>query len=241
MFRIGQGFDVHPFAEGRKLIMGGVHIPFEKGLNGHSDADVLVHAIMDSLMGALALGDIGGRFPNNDPLYRGAGSLDLLADLYSDNIFLSWEIANIDSVIVAEEPKFAPFAAQMRENISRTLGITTADISIKATTTEKMGFCGRGEGIAAMATILLAKKQDKGAYKNEKNFSRVRSGGFQRQGDAWKNDGRKTGHYRSPSFPERSDKNGPKPAMGYQRDFRRTQNGSSQSFDNGRNSFRDRN
>ena len=153
--RIGFGYDVHALTEGRSLILGGVNIPHTHGLLGHSDADVLVHAIMDALLGAAALGDIGKHFPDTDSAYKNADSLVLLAEvcrILSNNGF---EIENIDSTIAAQSPKLAPFIEQMRENISRTLGLELSRVSVKATTTEKLGFEGRTEGISAYAVCLL--------------------------------------------------------------------------------------
>ncbi|MBI4758629.1 MAG: 2-C-methyl-D-erythritol 2,4-cyclodiphosphate synthase [Chloroflexi bacterium] len=153
--RIGNGYDVHPLVENRKLLLGGVQIPFHLGLAGYSDADVLVHAIMDALLGAAALGDIGQHFPPQDPAYRDISSLVLLGrvrDLLRAN---GLGIANVDSIVVAERPRIAPFVLEMRENIAKTLGVDPARISVKATTTEGLGFTGRGEGIAAMAVALL--------------------------------------------------------------------------------------
>lgn len=158
MFRIGNGFDVHPFADGRKLIIGGVSIPYNKGLTGHSDADVLIHAIMDALLGAIGAGDIGIFFPDSDPKYKNADSLLLLKELYSSAIFANWEICNIDSIIIGEKPKFSPYFSEMRKKISYAIGVSDALISVKATTTEKLGFTGRGEGIAASAVVLLKSK-----------------------------------------------------------------------------------
>ncbi|MEW6232508.1 MAG: 2-C-methyl-D-erythritol 2,4-cyclodiphosphate synthase [Chloroflexota bacterium] len=153
--RIGNGYDVHPLVENRKLLLGGVQIPFHLGLAGYSDADVLVHAIMDALLGAAGLGDIGQHFPPQDPAYRDISSLVLLGrvrDLLRAN---GLGIANVDSIVVAERPRIAPFVPEMRENIAKTLGVDPARISVKATTTEGLGFTGRGEGIAAMAVALL--------------------------------------------------------------------------------------
>ncbi len=153
--RIGNGYDVHPLVENRKLLLGGVQIPLHLGLAGYSDADVLVHAIMDALLGAAALGDIGQHFPPQDPAYRDISSLVLLGrvrDLLRAN---GLGIANVDSIVVAERPRIAPFVLEMRENIAKTLGVDPARISVKATTTEGLGFTGRGEGIAAMAVALL--------------------------------------------------------------------------------------
>ncbi len=161
MFRIGSGFDVHAFCDGRRLIVGGVEIPFEKGLSGHSDADVLLHAVMDALLGAVAGGDIGMRFPDTDDRYEDANSLALLSELFSDAVFADWQIANIDSIILAERPRMSPHFPAMRSRIAGALGISESLVSVKATTTEKLGFCGRGEGIAAMATALLQSKKTK--------------------------------------------------------------------------------
>ena len=156
MFRIGQGFDVHAFAEGRPLMLGGVKIPFKLGLLGHSDADVLVHAIMDAILGALALGDIGTWFPDNDKNYKNADSLQLLLKIMTDKRFAGWKVENLDSVIITESPKLMPFIPGMRQNIAKAIGTGVDSISVKATTTEKLGFCGRGEGIAASAIVLLS-------------------------------------------------------------------------------------
>lgn len=154
--RIGMGYDVHPLVEGRDLILGGVHIPFEKGLKGHSDADVLVHAIMDALLGAAAMGDIGKLFPDTDERYRGASSLFLLRSVGQLIAQASYRIENIDSIVVAQRPKIAPYVERMRENIARELGIDPGRVSVKATTTEGLGFIGSGEGIAAYSVALLA-------------------------------------------------------------------------------------
>ncbi|MDD6572773.1 MAG: 2-C-methyl-D-erythritol 2,4-cyclodiphosphate synthase [Thermoflexaceae bacterium] len=153
--RIGTGYDVHRLVEGRKLILGGVEIPYEKGLLGHSDADVIVHAIMDSLLGALALGDIGKHFPDTDPAYEGCSSIELLkkvGELIENERYV---ISNIDSTIIAQKPKLLPYIEQMRANIAKALGIKINQVSIKATTEEKLGFTGRGEGISAQASALL--------------------------------------------------------------------------------------
>jgi 2-C-methyl-D-erythritol 2,4-cyclodiphosphate synthase len=155
MFRIGHGYDVHRFAPERKLILGGVQIPYEKGLLGHSDADVLVHAIMDALLGALALGDIGKHFPDTDPNYKDISSLKLLFlvnNLIRKHGFI---ISNIDSTIIAQKPKLVVFIDEMRKNIADTLNIDISQISIKATTEEGLGFTGSLEGIAAHAVCLL--------------------------------------------------------------------------------------
>ena len=151
--RIGNGYDVHRLVPGRKLILGGVPLDYELGLDGHSDADVLVHAVMDALLGAAALGDIGQHFPDTDPAYRGISSLELLkhvGELLSD-----YRISNIDAIVAAQRPKLAGAIPAMRENIARALGIAPEQVSVKATTTEKLGFEGRGEGISAYAACLL--------------------------------------------------------------------------------------
>ena len=156
--RIGQGYDVHRLTEGRPLILGGVEIPCEMGLLGHSDADVLLHAVMDALLGAAAMGDIGQHFPDTDEAYRGISSLALLSkvgELLQENGFL---IENIDSTIIAQWPKLAPYRRQMEENIARTLGIETDQVNVKATTEEKLGFTGDGSGIAAHAVALITEK-----------------------------------------------------------------------------------
>ena len=153
--RIGMGYDVHRLTEDRKLIMGGVDIPYEKGLLGHSDADVLVHAIMDALLGASALGDIGKHFPDTDPAYKGISSIKLLihvGELLKSNGFV---IGNIDSTIIAQRPKMAPHIMQMRENIAAALNIDLNQINVKATTEEGLGFTGSGEGISSQAICLL--------------------------------------------------------------------------------------
>lgn len=153
--RIGHGYDVHRLVEGRKLILGGVDIPFEKGLLGHSDADVLTHAVMDALLGAAALGDIGKHFPDSDPAYAGADSL-LLADRVSSLIHeQGYRIENVDATILAQAPKLAPHIPTMRENLSRALGIPLSAVSVKATTEEGLGFTGEGLGIAAHAVCLI--------------------------------------------------------------------------------------
>jgi 2-C-methyl-D-erythritol 2,4-cyclodiphosphate synthase len=153
--RIGQGFDVHALVSGRPLIVGGVRIPFEKGLAGHSDADVLLHAICDALLGAAALGDIGRHFPDTDPAYAGADSRELLravAERVRDAGFL---VANVDSTIIAQAPKMAPHIPGMAANIADDLDIGIDQVNVKAKTTERLGFTGRGEGIAAEAVVLL--------------------------------------------------------------------------------------
>ena len=153
--RIGHGYDVHRLAEGRTLIIGGVKIPYEKGLLGHSDADVLVHAIMDALLGALALGDIGMHFPDSDPAYKNADSLVLLRQVFLLVQKEGMHIVNIDSTILAQAPKLAPYIASMRKNLAMTLELAENCINIKATTEEGLGFTGRKEGIASHAVCLL--------------------------------------------------------------------------------------
>lgn len=153
--RIGMGYDVHRLTEGRALVIGGVEIPYEKGLLGHSDADVLIHAIMDALLGAAALGDIGKHFPDTDPAYKGISSIKLLehvGKLLEDNLFL---IENIDATIIAQAPKMRPYIDTMRENIANALGILVEQVNIKATTEEGLGFTGTGEGISSQAVCLL--------------------------------------------------------------------------------------
>ena len=155
--RIGMGYDVHKLVEGRKLILGGVEIPYEKGLLGHSDADVLLHAIMDALLGAAALGDIGKHFPDTDPAYKGISSIRLLehvADLLEEHQFL---IENIDATIIAQRPKMRPYIDTMRENIAKALKIEADQINVKATTEEGLGFTGSGEGISSQAICMLEK------------------------------------------------------------------------------------
>ncbi|HVF90540.1 MAG TPA: 2-C-methyl-D-erythritol 2,4-cyclodiphosphate synthase [Blastocatellia bacterium] len=158
--RIGIGYDLHRLVEGRKLILGGTEIPFEKGLLGHSDSDVLTHAICDALLGAAALGDIGSHFPDTDPLYRGASSLDLLSavvDLISERGFI---ISNVDTIIMAERPKLAPYIQPMRERLADILGVELNRVSVKAKTGEGLGSIGRGEAMAAQAVALLKVASD---------------------------------------------------------------------------------
>jgi len=155
--RVGIGYDAHQITKGRLLILGGVEIPFDKGLEGWSDADVLVHAIMDALLGAAALGDIGSRFPPNDPAYKGISSITLLNSVGGLLRAQGWRVGNIDATIIAERPFLQPFIAQMKQNISRALSISDSQVGIKATTNEGMGFTGREEGIAAYAVALLGK------------------------------------------------------------------------------------
>ncbi len=153
--RIGTGYDVHRLVAGRKLILGGVEIPYEKGLLGHSDADVLVHAVMDALLGAAALGDIGGRFPDSDPRYEGADSLALLREVCRILREAGFEPGNVDATIVAQAPKLAPHIPAMRRNIAAAMGLDTSCVSVKATTEERLGFTGEGLGIAAQAAALI--------------------------------------------------------------------------------------
>ena len=157
-YRIGQGYDVHKLTEDRRLIIGGVDIPWEKGLLGHSDADVLVHAIMDALLGAAALGDIGHLFPDSDERYAGADSLKLMETVGRFLGEKGWEIVNVDSTVVAQRPKLAPHIGQMRVNIAAALGLDPGCVSVKATTEERLGFTGREEGIAAQAIALIREK-----------------------------------------------------------------------------------
>nr|WP_297284482.1 2-C-methyl-D-erythritol 2,4-cyclodiphosphate synthase [uncultured Agathobaculum sp.] len=157
--RIGHGYDVHRLVEGRKCIIGGVDIPHETGLDGHSDADVLVHAVMDALLGALALGDIGKHFPDTDPRYKGAGSMALLrhvADLIAKE---GYRLGNLDATVLAQAPKLAPHIMQMRENIAGALGCEVSRVSVKATTEEKLGFTGAKQGIAAHCVCLLERAE----------------------------------------------------------------------------------
>lgn len=153
--RIGMGYDVHRLTEGRKLIIGGVEIPYEKGLLGHSDADVLLHAVMDAILGAAALGDIGQHFPDNDPEYEGADSLELLRRVGEIIKEAGYRTGNVDATIIAQRPKMAPHRQAMRENIAKALGVEVSRISVKATTEEGLGFTGSGEGISAQAVALL--------------------------------------------------------------------------------------
>lgn len=158
MFRIGHGYDVHRFAEGRALILGGVTVPHTKGLLGHSDADVLVHALCDALLGALALGDIGKHFPDTDPKYRGVSSLLLLCAVRDLIDAEGYRLANCDCTLLAQAPKLASYIDGMRQNIADVLGVDKKSVSVKATTEEGLGFTGREEGVAAHAVALLVKK-----------------------------------------------------------------------------------
>jgi len=158
--RVGIGYDVHPLNGGRRLVLGGVDIPFNKGLSGWSDADVLTHAIIDALLGAAALGDIGSHFPPGEPQYKDISSLTLLkrvGDKLAEN---SWQVVNVDATIVAEQPKLRDFIDQMRQQLSQTLGITLNQVGVKASTSAQLGFVGRGEGIAACAVALIESISD---------------------------------------------------------------------------------
>jgi 2-C-methyl-D-erythritol 2,4-cyclodiphosphate synthase len=155
MYRVGFGFDAHKFAEGGKVILGGVEIPFELGLSGHSDADVLSHAICDALLGTIGAGDIGSHFPDSDPEYKGVSSLVFVKEALALVRAEGYEIGNIDSVIICEKPRIAPHVPQIKDSLSQAMGIDGKAVSVKATTTDKMGFTGRGEGIAAYAVVLV--------------------------------------------------------------------------------------
>ena len=158
MMRIGHGYDVHRLVEGRALILGGVNIPYEKGLLGHSDADVLTHAVMDALLGAAGLGDIGKHFPDTDPAYKGADSLKLLDHVIETLEREGWKVGNVDATIIAQRPKLAPHITTMRDNLAMRMGVEPGQVNVKATTEEKLGFTGSGEGMAAHAVCLLTKK-----------------------------------------------------------------------------------
>lgn len=158
--RVGQGFDVHRLVPERKLILGGITIPYELGLLGHSDADVLVHAVMDAMLGAIGAGDIGRHFPDHDPAYRDADSLKLLAEVVKMVNASGAKIANVDATVIAERPKLASFIPQMRQRLADILRISAERINVKATTTEGLGFTGKGEGIAAMAMVLMDESHD---------------------------------------------------------------------------------
>ena len=154
-FRVGQGFDVHALVEGRALVLGGVRIDHPRGLLGHSDADVLLHAVTDAVLGAAGLGDIGRHFPDSDPAHAGADSRLLLRAAMAKASVAGWRVANVDCTLITEAPKIAPHAAAMCANIAADLGIEASRVNVKGKTTEKLGFCGRGEGIAAQAVVLL--------------------------------------------------------------------------------------
>lgn len=154
-FRIGYGYDLHRLVKGRKCIIGGVDIPFEKGLQGHSDADVLLHAITDALLGALALGDIGTHFPDTDPIWKGSDSKTLLSKSYQKITDRGFVLQNLDSTLVAEKPNFNPYIKQICESIASTLDVAIDQVSVKATTNEKMGYLGKGEGVVAHTVVLI--------------------------------------------------------------------------------------
>ena len=156
--RIGHGYDVHRLVEGRRLILGGVDIPWERGLLGHSDADVLTHAVMDALLGAAGVGDIGQHFPDTDPAYAGADSLKLLEAVMGLLRDAGWRVGNVDATVLAQRPKLAPHIPQMRENLARCMGVDLAQVNVKATTEEGLGFTGTGEGMSAHAVCLLEKR-----------------------------------------------------------------------------------
>lgn len=158
MFRIGQGFDVHQLVEGRPLIIGGIMIPYEKGLLGHSDADVLLHTIADAVLGAIGAGDIGKHFPDTDPAFKDADSAKLLEHIWNLVKNEGYSLVNADCTIIAQKPKMAPYIDDMRARIAGLLEATVEQVNVKATTTEKLGFTGRSEGIAAQAVVLLARK-----------------------------------------------------------------------------------
>ena len=158
MFRIGHGYDVHKLVEGRRLVLGGVDIPHNTGLLGHSDADVLLHAISDALLGAAAMGDIGKHFPDNDAKYKGADSLVLLKRVVTKLSCAGYKVVNVDATVIAQAPKLAPHIENMRKNIALAAGVDVGDVSVKATTEERLGFTGSGEGIAAKAVCLIEKK-----------------------------------------------------------------------------------
>lgn len=157
MFRIGQGFDVHQLVEGRPLIIGGITIPYEKGLLGHSDADVLLHTVADAVLGAIGAGDIGKHFPDTDPAFKDADSAKLLEHVWNLVKKEGYQLGNADCTIIAQRPKMAPYIDNMRARIAELLGATVEQVNVKATTTEKLGFTGRSEGIAAQAVVLLVK------------------------------------------------------------------------------------
>lgn len=163
--RIGHGYDVHKLVENRKLILGGVEIPYEKGLLGHSDADVLVHALMDAMLGACALGDIGKLFPDNDDAYLGADSLRLLQKVKEVTAAKGYRLINTDCTVIAQRPKLSPYIEQMREKIASTLNVPVDAVSVKATTEEKLGFTGEGLGISAHAVVLMDSDGSRGALR----------------------------------------------------------------------------
>ena len=155
--RVGNGFDVHALVPGRRLVLGGVTIPFDRGLSGHSDADVLLHAICDAILGALGAGDLGAHFPDSDPKYKDADSRELLRDVWARARAAGYALGNMDATVIAQAPRLAPHVRQMVENIAADCSARAEQINVKATTTEHLGFAGRGEGIAALASILLVR------------------------------------------------------------------------------------
>ena len=157
--RVGMGYDVHKLVEGRDLILGGVHVPYEKGLLGHSDADVLLHAISDALLGAAALGDIGRHFPDTDPAFHNADSMKLLEEVVRLIEEEGYKVGNVDATVIAQKPKLMNFIPEMRENISKVLGVTPGQVNVKATTEEHLGFTGEGLGISAQAVCLLTERK----------------------------------------------------------------------------------
>jgi 2-C-methyl-D-erythritol 2,4-cyclodiphosphate synthase len=156
--RVGNGFDVHALVEGRRLVLGGVRIPFERGLDGHSDADVLLHAVCDAILGALGAGDIGRHFPDTDPAYKDANSRNLLRHVWDQARAQGYALGNLDVTLIAQAPKLAPHVPAMVANIASDLGVEAAQVNVKATTTDRLGFAGRSEGIAALATVLLVRE-----------------------------------------------------------------------------------
>lgn len=159
MIRIGQGFDVHRFAKNRSLIIGGIDIPYHKGLSGHSDADVLLHAITDAILGAMAMGDIGRHFPDTDESFKGADSAVLLTEIWKQVIKKDYSLGNLDATIIAQNPKMAPYIPEIEQRIAEILGAEPDRVNVKATTTEMLGFTGREEGIATMAVVCLVKNR----------------------------------------------------------------------------------
>lgn len=159
MYRVGTGFDVHRLVEGRKLILGGIEVPHSKGLLGHSDADALLHAISDAVLGALALGDIGQWYPDTDPEHKGADSSQLLLGILESKYLKPWELVNLDCTVIAQEPKLMAYIPSMRKKIADLFAVSINQVSIKATTFEKMGSLGNGEGIAAQANLMLKKRE----------------------------------------------------------------------------------
>ncbi|MBF0282063.1 MAG: 2-C-methyl-D-erythritol 2,4-cyclodiphosphate synthase [Zetaproteobacteria bacterium] len=158
MMRVGQGFDVHRLVDGRKLILGGVEVPYHLGLEGHSDADVLIHALCDALLGAAGLGDIGQHFPDTESVHQGRDSREFLELVMMKLHGLGWNLGNADMTVIAQAPKLSPLIAAMRHSLACVIGVDESQLNIKATTTEKLGFTGRGEGIAAQAVVLLVKR-----------------------------------------------------------------------------------